>query len=384
MLKWMPVPVLIGSLQNIYMERWFELFVGKFNMDVDVIDASPQMLEFHRENFQDHSEVILSNQTVNLANWPLRQRFRIAMKLVFWSPHDFQRIVGLPTTSQLGQLYDEHRGTALHWAAKEWCIDLSFSVPGGHEKIPHPEDYQDNRLKEFILALLENKASLRALDKQGITPLTCMLDCSYYYRRDAELWETMDFIHGCAVPAALWGRLLSGVDISLLEYVAEENATLIARSDCGWGEICLAERVRGSVRLRRFVLSNRQELLLEGTTVIILDIWVFRPPPGLFLDLREDCSTIFWPPGRDDGDRTCWQKTGSRELRSRPFIWTRSHELDDDVETDEECSFDALFDSKTHDHHSALALLVGRDRRRRARENQTPFVFHASSPRERL
>jgi hypothetical protein len=66
MLKWMPVPVLIGSLQNIYMERWFELFVGKFNMDVDVIDASPQMLEFHRENFQDHSEVILSNQTVNL------------------------------------------------------------------------------------------------------------------------------------------------------------------------------------------------------------------------------------------------------------------------------------------------------------------------------
>jgi hypothetical protein len=58
MLKWMPVPVLIGSLQNIYMERWFELFVGKFNMDVDVIDASPQMLEFHRENFQDHSEVI--------------------------------------------------------------------------------------------------------------------------------------------------------------------------------------------------------------------------------------------------------------------------------------------------------------------------------------
>ena len=64
-------------------------------------------------------------------------------------------------------------------------------------------------------------------------------------------------------------------------------------------------------------------------------------------------------------------------LRSKPFIWTKSHEVDDEGTSDDRVRvFEALFEG-THDDHSALALLMGRDRRRRAGES--PRTRHRSS-----
>ena len=314
------------------------------------------MLSFLQDSFWQLSGAILSHQTIDLAFWPLQERFRIAMRLENRSPFDFQRTVGLPI-SEIAQLSDAHLGTALHWAAKEWY----FYYSRGSEAV-NTTGYRDRT--QFVMELLENGALLHALDKRGRTPLTCMLDCSFV-QDEGELWIPWSFAWlGCRTLTECWGSLLGDAGVCLSHYVARENALLSARREDG---ICL--RLSGTVNrgfeLRRFALSKQQSLQIEVTTVTQMEIWEFRPPPGLFLDSRRDHSTICWPPDFEDGDRTCWQKTSSRELRSKPFEWTRTHHGD----LDEVSIFEAVFNT-THDDHSALALLLSRDRRKRSLENR--------------
>jgi hypothetical protein len=343
----------------------FELLVDKFGMDVDVIDASPRVLRLLHQNFNQLREFILSHQSVDFASWPLQQRFKAAMIMKFCTPLDFQRTVGLPISNQLAQLHDAHWGNALHWAAREWYKTVHTFLPEEYES-PSCTDS-----KKFIFALLENGALLHAQDKRGRTPLTCMLDCNYY-KDDFELWAPLNLTDdGCAVPTVRWGRVLSEAGVSLPDYVAHENAILTAR--VGEDDIGLSEH--REVNLSRFVLSEQGSLQVEVTIVTKMDIWEFRPPPGLFLESHENCSTIIWPPSTSDNDRTCWQKTSSRELRSKPFIWSRNHELEE-KNPDAQLVFNALFDGP-QDDHSALALLMGRDRRKRAGES--PHTRHRSS-----
>jgi hypothetical protein len=344
----------------------FKLLVDKFGMDVDVIDASPRVVGLLHDNFDRLGEFILSHQSVDFASWPLQQRFNTAMRLQYSTPLDFQRTVGLPVSIDLAQLHDEHLGNALHWAAKAW-----------YKKAYHcdSESYTDHQ--KFVFALLKSGALLHALDVRGRTPLTCILD-SGYHGGDYELWLPMPGANdGCAVQAALWGKVISEAGVSLPEYVAQENAILAARDIHNDIRV---DRVQDAY-LSRFVLSEQQILQLEVTVVPKMDIWEFRPPPGLFLESHEDCSTIIWPPSVYNNDRTCWQKTSSRKLRSKPFIWTKSHEHTglDRNESDRERIFDALF-KKSHDDHSALALLMGRDIRRRAGDNRHTRHRSASMP----
>jgi hypothetical protein len=331
-------------------------------MDVDVIDASPRVLGLVRDNFYQLGEIIMSHQSVDFASWPLQQRFKTAMRLQNSTPLEFLSTVGLPVSNELAQLHDAHCGNTLYWAVKEWynkadCYHSELDCYTVH--------------KEFVFALLEHGALLHALDMHGRTPFTCLLDSSFY-AEDHELWVPISGVsNGCAVQTALWGTVVSEAGVSLPEYVAQENAILTARD--GEDDICL-EWDR-DVRLSRFVLSEQQILQLEVTTVTNMDIWKFQPPPGLFLESHEDCSTIIWPPSAYDNDRTCWQKTSSRELRSKPFIWTRSHEVEGE-EPYGGRTFDTLF-RKTYDDHSALALLMGRNIRRRAGESR--HTRHRSS-----
>ena len=341
-------------------------------MDVDVIDASPRVLGFLRDNFYQLGKVILSHQSVDFASWPLQQRFQTAMRMEYSTPLDFQRTVGLPVSNQLAQLHHAHWGNALHWAAREWYKNANTCLPDGTE-LTSCTDH-----KNFIFALLEKGALLHALDKRGRTPLTSMLDFSYY-EEDYELWVPQQGANeGCAVQTVLWGRILSEAGLSLPEYVARENAILAAR--VGEDDIWLnRDRDRG-VNLSRFVLSEQGVLQLEVTTVTKMDIWEFRPPPGLFLESHGDCLTIIWPPSTCDNDRTSWQKTSSRKLRSKPFIWSRSHEIDDEKTSDDPYRvFNALFNA-AHDDHSTLALLMGRDRRRRAGESSRTRHRSSSMP----
>jgi hypothetical protein len=348
-------------------EKLFELLIGKFGMDVDamIFGASLRESKIFSDNLHWLGQFILSHQSVDFASWPLQQRFKTAMRMMYNTPLEFQRTVGLPMSNQLAQLHDEHRGNALHWAVKKW-----------YEKVDHccSESYTDH--KKFIFALLENGALLHALDVHGRTPLTCVLDLNYmYYEEDREFWlPERRTLHGCAVQTALWGKVLSEAGVSLPEYVAQENAILTARD--GEDDICVDLNLDAC--LSRFVLSEQQIIQLEVTTVTTMDIWEFRPPPGLFLESHEDCSTIIWPPSAYDNDRTCWQKTSSRKLRSKLYIWTRSHEVESE-EPDEARVFDALF-RKAHDDHSTLALLMGRDIRRRAGESRHTRHRSASMP----
>jgi hypothetical protein len=99
-----------------YSEQLFELFVGKFGMDVDVVDAYPLLSSFLQWNFHYLAQPVLSHQSIELTSWPLQERFRIAMRLGRRPPSEFQRTVGLPI-SEIVQLSDMYLGTALHWAA---------------------------------------------------------------------------------------------------------------------------------------------------------------------------------------------------------------------------------------------------------------------------
>jgi hypothetical protein len=346
--------------------KFFELLVDKFDMDVDVIDASPRVLRLLGDNFYQLGKVILSHQSVDFASWPLQQRFKTAMRLQYSTPHDFQRTVGLPISNELAQLHDANWGNALHWAAKEWYKEADYYRSGR---------YMDQ--KKFIFALLENGAQLHALDMRGRTPLTFMLDFNYY-KENRELWvPTSGVNHGCAAQTALWGRILSEAGVSLPEYVAQENVILTAQD--GEDGIRLDGNWDRGVNLSCFVLSEHQTLQLEVTIMTKMDIWEFRPTPGLFLEPHQDCSTIIWPPSTCDNDITCWQKTSSRKLRSKPFIWARSHEIGGKT-TDGERIFDVLF-NRPYDDHSALALLVGRDRRRRVGESRhTRHRSHSMPP----
>jgi hypothetical protein len=335
-----------------YNESLFKLFVSKFGMDVDVIDASPRMLDLLSDNFRELSEIILSHQSVKLANWPIQQRFQMALRLESCTPLNFQRTVGLSISNELAQLSDAHIGTALHWAAKEWCGFLDSRNKAEPSTMTDHDAHE-----EFITALLENGALLHALDKYGRTPLTCMIDCRYYYEAE-QLWVPYSGHGGGAVLADLWGRLLSGAGVSLPEYVAQENALLTARS----GQDEIYPEGNGGVRLSRFVLSEQQKLQLEVTAVGWVEIWEFRPPPGLFID-SSDFSTIFWSPDTNDGNRTCWQYISTRELRSKPFGWTKNPERQLG-ETIRRAISNNLFRG-TNDDHSALALLLRRDQQRR-------------------
>lgn len=345
-----------------YTKQWFELFVGKFGMDVDVIDASSRLLQFFQDNFQELSEVILSHQSVDLTEWPLQARFKVAMRLENRTPLEFMRIVGLPVSNELAQLSDAQMGTALHWAAKEWHQYANFA--------PGPETVQTSRHNDreaFVLALLEHKQLLHALDKYGKTPLTS-LTCQVrwgYNREQDELWLPYDFSQGFVVPTEHWSMLLHRAGVPLPQYVARENVLL--KTHVNKYDLHLMTKLGRAYVLSRFVLSKYKELQLEATALTTMNIWEFRPPPGLFLNPSHDeSSNIFWPPNADDrGDRPFWQKTSSRDLRSSPFRLTTSHEL----HTDEFTVFRALF-QRTHDDHSALALLAGRDRRRRAHEER--------------
>jgi hypothetical protein len=345
-----------------YTKQWFELFVGKFGMDVDVIDASSRLLQFFQDNFQELSEVILSHQSVDLTEWPLQARFKVAMRLENRTPLEFMRIVGLPVSNELAQLSDAQMGTALHWAAKEWHQYANFAPgPGTVQTSRH------NDREAFVLALLEHKQLLHALDKYGKTPLTS-LTCQVrwgYNREQDELWLPYDFSQGFVVPTEHWSMLLHRAGVPLPQYVARENVLL--KTHVNKYDLHLMTKLGRAYVLSRFVLSKYKELQLEATALTTMNIWEFRPPPGLFLNPSHDeSSKIFWPPNADDrGDRPFWQKTSSRDLRSSPFRLTTSHEL----HTDEFTVFRALF-QRTHDDHSALALLAGRDRRRRAHEER--------------
>lgn len=350
-----------------YLAELFELFAGKFDMDVDVMDASPYLSLFLETNFYVLSEAILSHQSVDLVNWPLQERFRIAMRLEWNTPLVFQRTVGLPVSNRIAQMSDEYTGTCLHWALKEWFNQAEFSYASGASHTTGCKDHE-----EFVTALLKNKPLLHAMDKLGRTPLTHSLDRNSFIEED-DLWMPYRGPHGnLATLTEYWGRLLEDAGVSLPQYVARENALLKARS--GFLPICLAYRCGRGIELRRFVLSEQQTLRFEVTAVTRMDIWEFRPTPGLFFEPCQDYSTILWPPNEDDGDRTCWQDTGSREMRSKPFQWTRVHELD----TDEYTIFKALF-HETHDDHSALALLLSRDRRKCAQDSRRPRKPRSSS-----
>jgi len=331
-------------------------------MDVDLIDPSPQMVKFIQLQSWHISKVLLSHQSVDLANWPLHERFRIAMRLNAITPLGFQRTLGLPTPIQIARLYDAHMGTALHWAAKNWYRHAHF---GEESDVIRTDEY--NNIEKFLMTLLETKSWLHALDKLGRTPLVCALDFHYLTAVADELWIPFHIVFdGFAMKTELWGRLLSGAGVSLLEYVAEENALLAARDS---KDDMRLENVRTKdVRLKRFVLYEQRSLRLEVTTRTEIDIWEFRPPPGLFPDSHGGYLTTFWEPTTDDGDRTFWQKTSSRALRSKPFQWTRRHELD--LQTPNESrTFSALFIT-SRDDHSALALLLGRNQRKRAPESR--------------
>jgi hypothetical protein len=346
-----------SSLRGRYKQKLFDLFVGKFDMDVDVIDACPQTLSFLQYYFRYLSGAILSHQSVGLTSWPLQERFKTAMRLENRPPVEFQRIIGLPM-SEIVQLSDANLGTALHWAAKEWYRHAEFSHESG---AVNTTGYKDR--KQFVIALLENKALLHALDKHRRTPLTCILDCSSFKEEEEPWIPFYGAYEGWAISTECWGRLLGAAGVSLPQYVARENTLLKARSREDY--ICLAGIFRGHVGLSRFSISEDMTLQLKVTHVTKMGIWEFRPAPGHFLASDEDYSTIIWPPGADDGGRKCWQKTSSRQLRSKPFKWTRNHELD----ANEVGAFTTLF-HRAHDDHSALALLVSRDRRRRAQDSR--------------
>jgi len=353
-------------LRGRYNEKVFDLFVGKFDMDVDVVDACTKTTSFLHDNFKHLSGAILSHQSVGLTSWPIQERVRIAMRLENRPPVDFQRIIGLPM-SELVQLSDAHLGTALHWAAKEWYRNAKFSQDSGAVSTT---DYSD--LKQFIIALLENKALLHALDNYERTPLACILDCNYFKEEDEPWIPFYGAYRGCAIPVESWGRLLGEAGVALPQYTARENVLLTRRIE---DDVCLTANLWSHVDLSRFLTYKDQALQLEVTRVTKMTIWEFRPPPGRFNDPSEDYATILWSPSAGDGDRTCWQKTGSRELRSKPFRWTRNHELD----TNEVGVFTALF-HRTHDDHSALALLWSRDRQRRARESHRTRHRSSSMP----
>jgi hypothetical protein len=351
-----------------YSAQLFELFVGKFDMDVDIIDACPQVSRFLQENFRHLHGPILSHQSVDLPGWPLQERFRIAMRLENGSPLEFQRVVGLPM-SEIAQLSDANVGTALHWAVKEWYHYVhTFCCP----EIMDMSGYKD--VKKFFLMLLENKTPLHALDKRGRTPLMCILDWNFFSDED-ELWLPFFGAYaGFTIPTERWGRLLEDAGVSLPQYVARENELLTGYDD--GNVIRLAADSKSCTNLSRLSISKDQTLQLEVTRVTDMGIWKFRPPAGRFLDSIEDQPTILWRPSADDGDPTCWQNTSSRDLRSNPFIWTRSLDAD---HFSVDSILKALFYTP-NDDHSALALLLDRDRRNRSQGDTRRHRRSSSMP----
>ena len=347
-----------------------ELFVGKFGMDVDFIDAHPLLSSFLEWNFQYLTQPVLSHKSIELKSWPLQERFRIAMRLCRRPPSEFQRTVGLPI-SQIVQLSDVYLGTALHWAASGWYrqvdswFDFDASTPPGY-----------NDLEKFILTLMEDKTLLHAREKHGRTPLMCLLDYNWFHEEEDELWIPFFGAYGgCAIATERWGMLLGHAGVPLPHYVERENALLASRGS-KVGIRLRSPKDGRDFDLSRFVISEQGSLQLEAIAVTELSIWEFRPPPGLFLDSLEECPTIFWAPGIEDGGRDRWQKTSSRKFRTNPFVWTVEHERQaDEIET-----FTTLFLWKAHDDHSALALLADRDGRRRARENHGTRHRSSSMP----
>jgi hypothetical protein len=353
-----------------YSEQLFELFVGKFGMDVDVIDAYPLLSSFLQWNFHYLTQPVLSHQSIELKSWPLQERFRIAMRLGRRPPPEFQRTVGLPI-SEIVQLSDVYLGTALHWAASGWCrqvdswFDFDASSPPGY-----------NDLEKFILTLMEDKTLLHAREKHGRTPLMCLLDYHWFHEEEDELWIPFFGAHeGCAIATERWGMLLGHAGVPLPQYVERENALLASRSS-EVGIRLRSPKYGRAFDLNRFVISEQGSLQLEAIAITELSIWEFRPPPGLFLDSLEEHSTIFWTPDIEDGGRDRWQKTSSRKFRTNPFVWTVEHER----QADEMETFMTLFFWNAHDDHSALALLASRDGRRRARESQRTRYRSSSMP----
>jgi hypothetical protein len=152
---------------------------------------------------------------------------------------------------------------------------------------------------------------------------------------------------------------LGHAGVPLPQYVERENALLASRGS-KVGIRLRSPKDGRDFDLSRFVISEQGSLQLEAIAVTELSIWEFRPPPGLFLDSLEECSTIIWTPDIEDGGRDRWQKTSSRKFRTNPFVWTVEHER----QADEMETFMTLFLRNAHDDHSALALLADRDGRR--------------------
>jgi hypothetical protein len=252
--------------QERYSEQLFELFVGKFGMDVDVIDAYPLLSSFLQWNFHYLTQPVLSHQSIELKSWPLQERFRIAMRLGRRPPPEFQRTVGLPI-SEIVQLSDVYLGTALHWAASGWCrqvdswFDFDASSPPGY-----------NDLEKFILTLMEDKTLLHAREKHGRTPLMCLLDYHWFHEEEDELWIPFFGAHeGCAIATERWGMLLGHAGVPLPQYVERENALLASRGS----EVGIRLRSPNYGRafdLNRFVISEQGSLQLEAIAITELSI----------------------------------------------------------------------------------------------------------------
>jgi hypothetical protein len=337
-----------------------ELFTGKFDMEVDVIEPSPQTLMFLYESFQDHSVVILSHQSIPLAHMTLMERFRIAMMFRRRTPSDFLSTIGLPISHELAQLSNTIGETALHWAAREWF----------DQRLLNTADQAETRAARdctgLVVELLKYQPLVHALDKYGRSPLMSFLDFS---RFEEDTWvHSLWCVHDRAAASNSWAELLAKAGVSLPEYVARENDFLTALSRTGDHIGWSYPQSDPELKLKRFVLSEQQTIHLEVTHLANLRIWEFRPPPGIY-DSHEHRLQSFCPPNTEDGTYTFWQNTITREIESlQPFRWTRSHDSGNlEPEDSANSIFHRLF-TTTLDDHSSLALLLYRDRHTRNRE----------------
>jgi hypothetical protein len=357
-----------SKIDDAIVEAFYSLFVSDHNMDIDLLDPPTSLEDIHQLTHTKTSfDVVLASQPAPFADLSLAQKFSATIKAVGWPADAFAMMLSHHNPFEVVTRTAEDGKTALHWAAAhlgEWLRTVrSFRVETAfsHRIEPYATLASDLvRLGADVHALWHDKGER-------------------FYDPFLAFWKGVDLstrsIWGRAAmakAASVWGQLLVEGGVHLDSYIITENEFLRSIKWSDWYDMDIPSvgDSYGILVPTKLWITKESTLAVETLEIPCVVVWRAQetyipgawPIPHLFVD------TIIWHPrAMDECDGFCWNfcdrihlKPG-RERIDALSMSGGSDELVNDSYIGPEPG------TLSHDDHSPVAIVLGREARPRHR-----------------
>jgi hypothetical protein len=355
---------------DLLLEAFYRLFVSEHNLEIDLLDP-PTCLEdiCQLTHTKTSFGVVLASQPTSFADLSLAKKFSATIEAVGWPADAFATMLNHHNSSEVVTRTAEDGKTALHWAAAhlgEWLRSVEgsrFETAFSHRVEPYATLASDLvRVGADVHALWHDKA------EWSYDPFLAFL-------KGVDLITTYTWDRaGMAKAARVWGRVLVEGGVHLDSYIITENELLRSIKWSDWfGMDIPSLGIYDSSRLvpKKLCITKDSTLAVEILEIPCVMVWRAQekyipgawPIPHLFVD------TIIWHPrAMEECDGFCWVisdrihiKPGRKQIDALGMSGGSDELVNDSIIGSE------LGHSESHDDHSPVAMVLGRETRSRQR-----------------